>query len=218
MIANCKIIKKSSSRICYMVMPDGLKEDLYGGLENLSERYDFSAVIVNNVDWNDDLTPWPAVGVFKKEKPFGGHAARFLDKLTKEIVPEAEKYLEVDNAERTIVGVSLSGLFAIWTGFNTDVFTNIISISGSLWYDNFVDWMRDNKLSPNIKNVCMLLGEKEKNAKDKRMSTVEKMSQTAAEIMRKNNDVKVTFEIVEGTHFSPIIPRLQRAVDLVFGL
>ncbi len=63
----------------------------------------------------------------------------------------------------------------------------------------------------------MLLGEKEKNAKDKRMSTVEKMSQTAAEIMRKNNDVKVTFEIVEGTHFSPIMPRLQRAVDLVFS-
>ena len=63
----------------------------------------------------------------------------------------------------------------------------------------------------------MLLGEKEKNAKDKRMSTVQERSQTAAEILRKSNDVKVTFEIVEGTHFSPIMPRLQRAVDLVFS-
>jgi len=194
-----------------MVMPDGLKEDLYGGMESLSERLGFSAVIINDVDWNDDLTPWPAVGVFKKEKPFGGHAVRFLDKLTKEIVPEAERFLGVDKAERTIAGVSLSGLFAVWTGFNTDIFTNIISISGSLWYDGFVDWMNANTLSSNIKNVCMLLGEKEKNAKDKRMATVEERSQTAAEIMRKSNDVKVTFEIVEGTHFSPIMPRLERA-------
>lgn len=199
-----------------MILPDGIKEDLYDGIESLSVQYGVSVVIIKEVNWNDDMTPWKADGVFKKAKPFGGKAPVFLDKLTKQIIPEKEKELGIDNAERTIVGVSLSGLFSVWSVFNTDAFTNIISISGSLWYDGFIDWMKDKTLSPSIKKVCMLLGEKEKNAGDKRMATVEVRTQTAAEIMRKNN-VSVAFELVEGTHFSPIMPRLERGFEIIFG-
>lgn len=199
-----------------MILPDGIKEDLYDGIESLSVQYGVSVVIIKEVNWNDDMTPWEADGVFKKAKPFGGKAPVFLDKLTKQIIPEKEKALGIDNAERTIVGVSLSGLFSVWSGFNTDAFTNIISISGSLWYDGFIDWMKDKTLSPSIKKVCMLLGEKEKNAGDKRMATVEDRTQTAAEIMRKNK-ASVTFELVEGTHFSPIMPRLERGFEIIFG-
>ena len=206
----------NTNKICYMILPDGIKEDLCGGIERLSEKYGVTIVIIKEVNWNDDMTPWKADGVFKKAKPFGGKAPVFLDKLTKEIIPEKEKALGIDNAERTIVGVSLSGLFSLWTGFNTNAFTNIISISGSLWYDGFTDWMTDNTLSPSVKKVCMLLGEKEKNAGDKRMATVEDRTQTAAEIIRKNN-IFVTFELVEGTHFSPIMPRLERGFEVVFG-
>lgn len=199
-----------------MILPDGIKEDLYDGIESLSVQYGVSVVIIKEVNWNDDMTPWEADGVFKKAKPFGGKAPVFLDKLTKQIIPEKEKALGIDNAERTIVGVSLSGMFSVWSGFNTDAFTNIISISGSLWYDGFIDWMKDKTLSPSIKKVCMLLGEKEKNAGDKRMATVEDRTQTAAEIMRKNK-ASVTFELVEGTHFSPIMPRLERGFEIIFG-
>ena len=97
----------------------------------LSEKYGVSIVVIGDANWNDDLTPWPAEGVFRKAKPFGGHAAGFLDKLTREIIPATEKNMALEGAvERTILGVSLSGLFAVWSAFNTDAFTNIISISG----------------------------------------------------------------------------------------
>ena len=142
------IIKQPTNKICYIILPQGIKEDLTAGLGLLSEKYGVSIVVIEDVDWNDDLTPWPAEGVFKKAKPFGGYAASFLEKLTHEIIPEAEKWLGIEEAERTILGVSLSGLFAIWSSFNTDTFTNVISISGSLWYDGFVDWMKENKPSP----------------------------------------------------------------------
>ena len=200
-----------------MILPEGIREDLDVGLKKLSEKHGVSIVVIPDVNWNDDLTPWPAEGVFKKAKPFGGQAALFLNKLTNEIIPEAEKSLGIEDAERTIMGVSLSGLFAVWACFNTNAFTNVISISGSLWYDGFIEWMEKQTPSPQLKKVCMLLGEKEKNAKDKRMATVEERTRAAVEILKSISQAAVTFELVEGTHFSPILPRLERAFEVVHG-
>ena len=95
------IIKQPTNKICYMILPEGIKEDLANGLERLAEKYGVSIVVINDVNWNDDLTPWPAEGVFKKAKPFGGRAAEFLDKLTREIIPEAEENMAVEVTERT---------------------------------------------------------------------------------------------------------------------
>lgn len=201
-----------------MILPQGIKKDLTTGLGMLSEKYGVSIVVIEDIDWNDDLTPWPAEGVFKKTKPFGGQAASFLDKLTREIIPEAEERLGIESLERTLLGISLSGLFAVWSAFNTDGFTNIISISGSLWYNGFVDWMKENTPSQSIRRVCMLLGEKEKFAKEKRMATVEECTHAAADILKEKTCADIVFELVEGTHFSPIMPRLEQAFDMVYGL
>ena len=206
------ILKQNTNKVCYMILPEGIKGDLYDGLKGLSEIHGISIVVIEDVNWNDDLTPWPAAGVFKKAKPFGGKAAAFLNKLTHEIIPETERDLGIEDAERTLLGVSLSGLFAVWTAFNTDAFSNVISISGSLWYDGFIDWMKEQTPSPQLKKICMLLGEKEKNAKEKRMSTVEERSLAAADILKEKSQATVTFELVEGTHFSPILPRMERAM------
>ena len=206
------LVKQSSNKICYMILPEGIKGDLCDGLKGLSEKHGISVVLIEDVNWNDDLTPWPAAGVFKKAKPFGGKAAAFLDKLTHEIIPETERDLGIEDAERTLLGVSLSGLFAVWSAFNTDAFTNIISLSGSLWYDGFVEWMKEQTPSPQLKKICMLLGEKEKNAKEKRMATVEERTLAASDILKAKSQATVTCELVEGTHFSPILPRMERAM------
>ncbi len=207
-------IKQSTNKICYMILPEGIKGDLYDGLKALSEKHGISIVVIEDVNWNDDLTPWPAEGVFKKAKPFGGKAASFLDKLTNEIIPNTERDIDIADAERTLLGVSLSGLFAVWSAFNTDAFANIISISGSLWYDGFVEWMKEQMPSPQLKKVCLILGEKEKNAKEKRMATVEERSLAAADILKAKSLATVSFELVEGTHFSPIMPRLELALSI----
>lgn len=206
------ILKQNTNKVCYMILPEGVKGDLYDGLKGLSEIHGISIVVIEDVNWNDDLTPWPAVGVFKKAKPFGGKATSFLERLTHEIVPETERDLGIEDAERTLLGVSLSGLFAVWAAFNADAFTNVISISGSLWYDGFIDWMKEQTPSPQLKKICMLLGEKEKNAKEKRMSTVEERTLAAADILKEKSQANVVFELVEGTHFSPILPRMEQAM------
>jgi predicted alpha/beta superfamily hydrolase len=77
--------------------------------------------------------------------------------------------------------------------------------------------MNEHTPSLQVKKVCMLLGEKEKNAKDKRMATVEEKTHAAAEILKANSHASILFELVEGTHFSPILPRLERAFEEVHG-
>ena len=211
------LVKQSSNKICYMILPEGIKGDLYDGLKGLSEKYGVSIVVIEDVNWNDDMTPWPAIGVFKKAKPFGGRAASFLNKLANEIIPNTERELGIENTERTLLGVSLSGLFAVWAAFNTDVFPNIISISGSLWYDGFIEWMKEQTPSSRLKKVCMLLGEKEKNAKDKRMATVEERTLDIANILKARSRAAITFDLVEGTHFSPVLPRIERAMMCING-
>lgn len=201
------------NHLFYLILPDGVNKELDDGLNVLAERYRIAFVRVKDIDWNGDLTPWPALGVFKKAKPFGGNAQRFLEKLTKEIIPEAEKNMGLVAPERTLVGVSLSGLFTLWAGYHTDMFSHLISISGSLWYDGFTEWMADQRLSKNVESVCLLLGDREKNSKEKRMASVEERTRAAADILTSQCQGRVTFELVEGTHFSPILPRITLAVE-----
>ena len=206
-----------TDKVCYLILPEGVSKDLSVDLQELAERFSLTFVMVEGVDWNDDLTPWPAPGVFKKAKPFGGRASAFLTKLCNEIVPKAEGELGLTNPQRTLMGVSLSGLFAVWTALNTDVFQNVISISGSLWYDGFAEWVKTREISPKVENNCLLLGAKEKNAKEKRMATVEEKTSEIAAILKEKCQGKVVFELVEGTHFSPVVPRMVKALSAVLG-
>ena len=103
-----------TDRVCYLILPEGVSKDLNVDLQELAERFSLTFVMVEGIDWNDDLTPWPATGVFKKAKPFGGQASAFLAKLCNEIVPKAESELGLTNPQRILLGVSLSGLFAVW--------------------------------------------------------------------------------------------------------
>ena len=206
-----------TNKVCYLILPEGVSKDLNVDLQELAERFSLTFVMIEGVDWNDDLTPWLAPGVFKKAKPFGGQASVFLTKLCNEIVPKAEGELGLTNPQRTLMGVSLSGLFAVWAALNTDVFQNVISISGSLWYDGFSEWVKTREISPKVENICLLLGEKEKNAKEKRMATVEEKTAEIAELLRDKCQGKVVFEMVEGTHFSPVVPRMNVAFQYVFN-
>ena len=211
------IIPSHTNKICYLILPQGVSRDLDEALNVLAKAYDVTLVLLEQVDWNDDLTPWPAPGVFKKAKPFGGRAHEYLRRLCAETIPPVEASLQVTDAHRTLLGVSLSGLFAVWTAFNTDIFSHIISISGSLWYDGFTEWAQTQRLSPQVKRICLLLGDREKNSKERRMATVEHNTRIVADILTEKGDGAVRFELVEGTHFSPIMPRIEKAFSFVFS-
>ena len=94
---------------------------------------------VEGVDWNRELTPWPAPPVARGQPEFGGGADTLLGELAGRILPEVEA--ELRPSARWIAGYSLAGLFAVYAALSTRLFARVASVSGSMWYPGFSDWI-----------------------------------------------------------------------------
>lgn len=214
-ITNLKIttVSASSERICYVLYPlDNLGE----WIEEAADRFGVSIVAVTGMDWDDDLTPWPAKGVPSGCPDFRGKASGFLSELTGSVVPEVEKRLHITNApERTLVGVSLSGLFTLWQWTLNDTFTNIISLSGSFWYDGFVEWIKSRDIPQKSGRAYFLLGDKEAKAKVKAFQSVQTDTVEIVNYLRRHG-IDDYFELVPGDHYQYGEQRLNQAFTWMF--
>lgn len=195
--------------IGYIPMLEGQADEVKRWLDGVRDRYDVIPVMLPLVDWNDDLTPWPAEPVFKKGKPFGGKAEAYLGKLEKEIIPGIEADLDLVPDERWLIGVSLAGLFAIWASAKTSLFTRVASVSGSFWYPGFTDWLQDQTLY--AQRAYISLGDKEAESKNKHLKSIAQDTETVVKTLE-SKGIQTTFEGTEGTHFGPILPRLDKAL------
>ena len=198
--------------ICYIPMLDGQTPDVREWMEAARARYGVIPVLLPQADWNNDLTPWPAGPVFKKGKPFGGKAESYLQRLEDDILPGIEAKLGVVPDERWLLGVSLAGLFAVWAAARSDRFARIAAISGSFWYPGFPDWLREQTLSSNLKAAYLSLGRKEAEGRNPHLKDIAGQTREIAGILTHKN-IPTTFEWTEGTHFSPVVPRLEKALN-----
>ena len=197
-------------RILYLLIP----EIEIINLEDTADSYGLTIVLISGMDWNKDLTPWPAPAVFTGQNDFAGNASEYMKVLLYELIPYTEKYMGVGACERIIGGVSLAGLFAIYTLYHTDLFAAGLSVSGSFWYDGFIDYMKEKKMSGAVRVIYFSIGIKEKNTKNKRMRLVEESTGQAAEIL-KESGVVVKMEQMPGNHFADARKRVEKAVAWV---
>ena len=130
-----------------------------------------------------DLTPWPAERVFKRGEDFGGKADDYLALLTEKIIPHTEEALSLQPRFRALAGVSLAGLFSVYAVYRTDLFDRIASISGSLWYDDFLAFMRAHRPSGRLKRVYFSLGDRERKTGNCRMARVEDCTLEAVKLL-----------------------------------
>jgi hypothetical protein len=84
------------------------------------------AVIVD--DWFCDLSPWKAPAVFGNN-PFGDDATVTLDFILRRCRDAGKNYY--------LGGYSLSGLFALWAAYQTDLFKGVTAASPSIWFPSF---------------------------------------------------------------------------------
>lgn len=194
-------------KVCYIPMLEGQMGEIRPWLDGVRDRYGVIPVLLPAVDWNDDLTPWPADPIFKKAKPFGGKAEAYLQRLEAEIIPFLEGGLQVE--ERWLVGVSLSGLFAVWTAAKTAVFNRVASISGSFWYPGFTTWLKGQAVFADT--VYLSLGDKEALSKNPHLQSIAAETKEVVSILE-SKGTRTVFEWTEGTHFAPILPRLDKAL------
>lgn len=201
----CDCFQADATDICYILSPIRLAPER---LEEWSGKYHTHIVGIHGMDWDNDLPPWTAPGVEPGDAAFKGNAVAFLSFLRTEVMPEVESLFP--SKERTLMGISLSGMFTVWTWMNGNDFTHIASISGSFWYDHFTDWMLRTGIGHKTGVAYFSLGDKEGIKGNPRFSTVAVETAKVVQFI-KDNGIPVLFEATAGTHFAPIYPRMEKA-------
>lgn len=169
-----------------------------------------SFVVVHGLDWNGDLTPYPAQPIFKGDA-FLGHGEEHLAYLENEVLPTVVKSLQKPPLWFGIAGYSLAGLFACSTLFWPSSFTRVVSASGSLWYPGFLDYavLHQKALKPSF--VSLSLGDKESQSRNPVLASVGTKTDAFASFL-KMNGIPVSFEWNPGSHYSDPDGRLARAI------
>lgn len=198
-----------NNRVCYIPYP---VDSLSSWLAVAPAHFQTSIVVISGIDWDNDLTPWPAPGQPPGSPDFQGLAGQFLTDITERIIPRSEKMLGIENADRNIVGVSLAGLFALWQWVQCSVFRSIGILSGSFWYDGFVQWLQKQKVP--VKTGCarFLLGRDEPHSPVKAFDTVGVNTALVVDFLKKSG-IDTSFQWVPGNHFADPIGRL----NIIFG-
>lgn len=194
-------------------------EEVLTDVVKFGARTDFILLSVTPESWNDDFTPWAAPAFRAEENAPQGRADAYLACLTEKIKPYLDThYRTKPEPEYTaLFGYSLGGLTAVYAIYKTDVFGAAASLSGSLWFDGFCEFMEREKPLRTDLRVYLSLGKKERRSKNPRMGKVAECTERARKILaeqlaRLDRYERVCFEWKEGGHFHDIEGRFARAI------
>ena len=104
-------------------------------------------------------------------------------------------------AWRCLAGYSLAGLFAVWTAFQTDLFTRILSASGSMWYPGWLEYAQQHETAVPLQGVYLSVGDKESTSRNAVLQTVDERTRQIADLMA-SRGITATFELNPGNHFN----------------
>jgi len=160
----------------------------------------FNLVTISGLHWNQELSPWPIETVVSRDDRFTGGAPELLPLLTGEVVPQVERLLDAPPTWRCLAGYSLGGLFAVWTAFQTDLFTRILSASGSMWFPGWLEYAHEHQLAAPLQGIYLSVGDKESTSRNAVLQTVGERTQALAQLMA-DRGIPTTFQLNPGNHF-----------------
>ena len=172
----------------------------------------FTLVAISNLDWNQDMAPWDSPAAFKKGEPFTGGAGDYLRLLVEEIIPRAEKELVGPPAWRGIAGYSLAGLFALYTIYQTDVFSRVGCMSGSLWFPGFKEYIFSHEPKRQPDCVYFSLGDKEAKTRNPVLKTVQENTEEI-QTFYQNKGIDTVLQLNPGNHFVQGVERTTAGIE-----
>lgn len=160
-------------------------------------------VVIEIEDWDNDMTPWPAPGLYAGDPTFEGHASVTHARIVDELLPHLQRTQGIDTSRLGIAGYSLGGLFSLYSFLNDERFATVASMSGSLWYEGWLDYL--GSLAKTHRDLAgdfayLSIGDREKYAKEKILHGVEDNTVKTAEILR-SWGMEVEYQLNPGNHF-----------------
>ena len=158
-------------------------------------------------DWGDALTPWSAPALRPGEKGFGGRADETLALL-------AEAF-DAAPGPHAVCGYSLGGLFALYAFVREPRLAACACLSGSVWYEGWVDWLRANAPDCAGRYAYFSVGKKEKRA-GLPFRHVEEDLAACTEIFRAHG-CRVDVALGPGSHMQHVTERLAAGLAALDG-
>ena len=176
---------------------------VYQALRNTG---DFTLVVISGLDWNHDMSPWAIPPISNREPPCTGGADNYLQLLTEEIIPGAERYVQGGTVWRGLAGYSLAGLLAVYSMYHTDRFSKIASISGSLWFPGLLEYATSHEMKKKPEHLYLSLGDKECKTRNPYLKTVQDNTEKLAAFYREQQ-IDAAFHLNPGNHYKEALER-----------
>lgn len=167
-------------------------------------------VIYEVKDWNNNFSPWE----FKmnKKMSFSGGGTATLEWLVNNCIPFCENEYGL-TAERILCGYSLAGLFSLWAFYESQIFSGVISCSGSFWFKDWIDYARKHS-APDKSSIYLSLGDSEEKARNRILATVGDCTRKQYEFVCSDKNVSHhVLEWNEGGHFSEPEKRIAKGIN-----
>lgn len=160
----------------------------------------FTLVAISDLDWNHNMTPWDNPPIFKNAEPCTAGADDYLRLLTDKIIPAAEEKIHGAPRWRGIAGYSLAGLFALYAIYQTDLFSRVGSMSGSLWFPGMKEYIFSHEPKRWPDCIYFSLGSKESKTRN---PVLENAQQNTEEIYTFYQDkgIDPVFQLNPGNHY-----------------
>lgn len=145
--------------------------------------------------------PWDSPPAFKNAGPCIGGTDDYLQILTEEIIPAVEKKITGVPCWRGIAGCSLAGLFALYEIYQTDLFSRMGSMSGSLWFPGMKEYIFSH--APKRRSACMYFSSRDKESKT-RNSVLQSVRQNTEEIQAiyQSKAIDTVLQLNPGNHYN----------------
>ncbi len=201
-------VYQSTSRnrpIIYLNTVSGEGVQVYKALQNMGCP-DFTLVSISNLEWDHDMAPWDIPPISKDDTPCTGGADEYLQLLLSEIMPEAEKTMQGEVMWRGLAGYSLAGLFALYSLYHTDIFSRVASMSGSLWFPNFKEYVFSHEMKQPPTHLYLSLGDKEFKTRNPFLKSVQANTEAISALYQQKG-IDTIFQLNPGNHFKNAVQR-----------
>ena len=175
-------------------------------LDLLQKQLPCSLVAFQCQNWNQELSPWKADGLWENQD-FAGKGAQTYEMIVDEIIPYLQVHFHYHKLY--IVGYSLAGLFSLFAMVKSDLFAGSASCSGSLWYEGFEAFVYDHPCHD--RRIYLSLGRQEHKTRNPVMSQVQLKTEAIYHFLRTANESCFRYE--PGNHFHQPQLRLLHAMQ-----
>jgi len=175
--------------VVYIQDEGDLFRDQLTALEQMSRRKELREVILIGIkpdNRNNEYTPWQARALKASNPDYGGQGADYLSFLVNSLKPYIDTtYRTLRSTEHTgIAGASFGGLISMYAAYlYPEVFGRIAVISGSFWYEGFIEFMQTTKLEVNGHRLYMDVGALEGLRKNSIQKNMVDKNKTAYDIL-----------------------------------